>query len=117
MQVNYGMAAKATLALGVLAANYNGNVSKNTMKHAITFLGASVLAQRGTFCNQKVCNQVATVVQLYAGLDLLAKAVVNSAPVSVKEWTVDYMNPLRNVIASAALATVFANRNININKY
>ena len=87
------------------------------MNNSLVFLGASILGNKGSFCKQAVCNQVATTVQLFAGLELAKTAIENYAPVSIREWTADYMNSLVNLVAGATLATVFANRNININKY
>jgi len=112
MQVNYGMAAKAVGAAAVATATYFNKVSENTEKHTLTILGANLLAQKGF-----LCNQVATAVQVFAGLSLLRTAVDNYAPESVKDWTVGYMTPLVSVIGGAALATVFANRGLNINKF
>ncbi|GAB5412107.1 MAG: hypothetical protein ChlgKO_12210 [Chlamydiales bacterium] len=117
---NYGaMAAKGLAALTALTvANHEFGEEKtvlwncNTAAHVVTFLAANVLSRKNL-----VSNQVATAVQAYAGLTLVKTAIDNYAPVSVKEWTADYMKPLVNLVAGAALATVFASREINFNKF
>ncbi len=120
MVTNYGpIAAKGLAALTAVAlANRELGEEKtvlwdcNTAAHVVTFLAANLLSRKNL-----VCNQVATAVQIYAGLTLVKTAIENYAPSKAKKWTADYMKPLLNLTAGAALATVFAKRNININKF